>query len=301
MDIRDIFTNFDEVYDGERTIYFNSIPTDFLPSILLHSDNIDMIAQISDHNTDVCEKDLIDMISMNRIKKCSMDEYRQFKDIFTEMTYRYVDMIFDVNTPTHGVEELNKFIIFVINQLRELDIILENMIVKNNNVSVLTLDEFLTILIQCYEYHVSEHLIDLLVSMIDTSCNSIFKGSNRTTIYPFGKDFCYKIPRSSIHGIKDSASELKLYHMLRETFVSNNLVPIYQSDVSSSTPIILALYVNRIYDFRSPEAIKMVTEFNDYIKHNYNLIVDGPLTHHGNLGELNSKPIIIDYGNIWKI
>ena len=69
MDIRDIFTNFDEVYDGERIIYFNSIPTDFLPSILLHSDNIDVITQISDHNTDVCEKDLIDMISMNRIKK----------------------------------------------------------------------------------------------------------------------------------------------------------------------------------------------------------------------------------------
>lgn len=301
MDIRDIFTNFNEVYDGERIIYFNSIPTDFLPSILLHSDNIDMIKQISDNSINIGEKEIIDMISMDRIKKCSMDEYRRFKEIFADMTYQYVDMIFDVNAPTHSVEELNKFIIFVINRLIELDTVLENRLLKNNDVSVLTLDEFLTVLMQCYEYHVSEHLIDSLVSMIDTSNNSIFNGSNRTTIHPFGKDFCYKIPRSSIHGIKDSASELRLYHMLRETCVSNNLVPIYQSDVSSSTPIVMALYVNHIYDFRSHEAIKMVTEFNNYIQQNYNLILDGPLEHYGNLGELNSKPIIIDYGNIWKI
>lgn len=292
MNINDIIVNLEEIKYNHSSINLDSFSVNYIISLLLHPKNISLLEDSVDDLNKL--RNVSNNISCLRTTKCSFNEYNYFQKVMGQISMKLAMNIF--NDMEYSLfEEILKFINFTIEDINKMSDSIWGS-AKISNIK-LDLDGFIEILPDIYSEFIPENTIYKILENTIADDIKVFIGSHRFVLVDYSKRLAIKIPRSNVNGIVDSINEIELYKRLKGTEVENSISPIYEMG-SYEQPIISTIAVTRLYDVETPEVKTVIERVNNYLISNMTIYIDDMHIHHGNVGEFNNEPIIIDYGSI---
>ena len=292
MNISDIIINLEEIKYNHSSINLDSFSVNYIISLLLHPKNISLLEDSADDLNKL--RNVSNNISCLRTTKCSFNEYNYFQKVMGQISMKLAMNIF--NDMEYSLfEEILKFINFTIENINKMSDIIWST-AKISNIK-LDLEDFIEIIPDIYSEYIPENTIYKILENTIADDIKVFMGSHRFVLVDYSKRLAIKIPRSNVNGIFDSMSEIQLYKRLKGTEIEDSISPIYEMG-DYEQPIISTIAITRLYDVETPEVKTVIEKVNHYLITNMNIHIDDLHIHHGNAGEFNNAPIIIDYGSI---